>query len=128
MQVACFMLGLSSIVPQLILPRAANLADAAQRGKVIGSVMSELLIGILLSRTLSGAIGAWLGWRSMFWIAAVICIIIITVIYKCFPRNHPWFSGNYGSLYAVLTHTCQNPASIKRSYCHQHVQLRPLQN
>jgi predicted MFS family arabinose efflux permease len=102
MQVACFMLGLSSIVPQLILPLAANLADAAQRGKVIGSVMSGLLIGILLSRTLSGAIGAWLGWRSMFWIAAAICIIIIAVIYKRFPKNHPSFSGHYGTLMRSL--------------------------
>lgn len=102
MQVACFLLGLSSIVPQLILPLAANLADVAQRGKVIGSVMSGLLIGILLSRTLSGAIGAWLGWRSMFWIAAAICIVIILVIIRRFPKNHPSFSGHYGTLMRSL--------------------------
>jgi predicted MFS family arabinose efflux permease len=89
-------------VPQLILPLAANLADVAQRGKVIGSVMSGLLIGILLSRTLSGAIGAWLGWRSMFWIAAAICIVIIAVIFKRFPKNHPTFSGHYGTLMRSL--------------------------
>ena len=98
MQVACFILGLSSIVPQLILPLAANLADPEQRGKVIGTIMSGLLIGILLSRTLSGAVGEWLGWRSMFWIAAVICVVIIAVIYKRFPKNHSSFSGHYGTL------------------------------
>jgi predicted MFS family arabinose efflux permease len=104
MQVACFLLGLSSIVPQLIIPLAANLADAAQRGKVIGSVMSGLLIGILLSRTLSGAIGAWLGWRSMFWIAAAICTVIIVVVFKRFPKNHSSFSGHYGTLmHSLLT-------------------------
>ena len=98
MQSACFLLGLSSIVPQLILPLAANLSDPEQRGKVIGTIMSGLLIGILLSRTLSGAIGEWLGWRSMFWIAAVICLVIIAVIYKRFPKNHSSFSGHYGTL------------------------------
>lgn len=98
MQVACFLLGLSSIVPQLILPLAANLADPEQRGKVIGTIMSGLLIGILLSRTLSGAVGEWLGWRSMFWIAAVICLVIIAVIFKRFPKNHSSFSGHYGTL------------------------------
>ncbi len=98
MQLACFLLGLSSIVPQLILPLAANLADPEQRGKVIGTIMSGLLIGILLSRTLSGAVGEWLGWRSMFWIAAAICIVIIAVIYKRFPKNHSSFSGHYGTL------------------------------
>ena len=102
MQLACFLLGLSSIVPQLILPLAANLADAAQRGKVIGTIMSGLLIGILLSRTLSGAVGHWLGWRSMFWIAAAICIAIIAVIYKRFPKNHSSFSGHYGILMRSL--------------------------
>jgi predicted MFS family arabinose efflux permease len=102
MQVACFILGLSSIVPQLIIPLAANLADAAQRGKVIGSVMSGLLIGILLSRTLSGAVGAWLGWRCMFWIAAGICIVIIAVVWKRFPKSQPSFSGHYGTLMRSL--------------------------
>ena len=98
MQAACFLLGLSSIVPQLILPLAANLADPEQRGKVIGTIMSGLLIGILLSRTLSGAVGEWLGWRSMFWIAAAICMVITAVIFKRFPKNHSSFSGHYGTL------------------------------
>lgn len=102
MQVACFVLGLSSIVPQLIIPMAANLSDSAQRGKVIGTVMSGLLVGILLSRTLSGAVGAWLGWRSMFWIAAAICGVLITVILKRFPKNEPTFSGHYGELMRSL--------------------------
>jgi len=102
LQVACFMVGLGSIVPQLILPMSATLADPAKRGKVIGVVMGGLLIGILLSRTLSGAIGGWLGWRDMFWIAAALCTCLMALIYVRFPSSKPGFSGNYLSLMRSL--------------------------
>jgi len=102
LQIACFMVGLGSIVPQLILPMSATLADPARRGKVVGAVMSGLLVGILLSRTLSGAIGGWLGWRDMFWIAAVICTLLMGLIYVRFPSSKPAFSGNYLKLMGSL--------------------------
>ncbi|MCK7556677.1 MFS transporter [Chitinophaga sedimenti] len=63
-------IGFTSVIPQLILPLAANLADPDKRGKIVGSIMSGLLVGILLSRTLSGIVGQHFGWRAMFWIAA----------------------------------------------------------
>jgi predicted MFS family arabinose efflux permease len=102
LQVACFMVGLGSIVPQLILPMSASLANPAERGKVIGAVMSGLLVGILLSRTLSGAIGGWLGWREMFWIAAGICTCLMVLIFVRFPSSIPGFTGNYLALMRSL--------------------------
>lgn len=102
LQVSCFMVGLGSIIPQLILPLSATLAEPSQRGKVIGTVMSGLLVGILLSRTLSGAIGEWLGWRSMFWIAAALCVSLMFLIYQRFPVSKPSFKGNYISLLRSL--------------------------
>lgn len=102
LQIACFMVGLGSIIPQLILPLSATLAEPSQRGKVIGTVMSGLLVGILLSRTLSGAIGEWLGWRSMFWIASALCLSLTFLIYKRFPVTNPAFTGNYLSLLRSL--------------------------
>jgi len=56
--VASFFVGVFSLIPQLLIPMAAHLAKPSERGKKIGIVMSGLLIGILLSRTLSGFIGA----------------------------------------------------------------------
>jgi predicted MFS family arabinose efflux permease len=63
-------------VPQLILPLAASLSAPEERGKVVGTIMSGLLVGILLSRTLSGFIGDTLGWRAMFWIASGLCLVL----------------------------------------------------
>ena len=61
--------------------------------------MSGLLVGILISRTVSGFVGLWIGWRGMFWIAALLCLLIMLVIQKKFPVNRPIFKGTYGQLY-----------------------------
>lgn len=98
LQISCFLVGVGSIVPQLILPLAATLSEPNQRGKVVGTVMSGLLVGILLSRTLSGAVAEWMGWRSMFWIAAILCTFLAIFMQKRFPKNHVSFQGHYGHL------------------------------
>ncbi len=102
LEIASLLIGITSIVPQLILPLAASLSSHEQRGKVIGTIMSGLLVGILLSRTLSGFIGQLLGWRSMFYIAAGICLLIFFVIQRTFPENRPLFKGTYGELIRSL--------------------------
>lgn len=115
LQIACFMVGLGSIVPQLILPLSATLAEPSQRGKVIGTVMSGLLVGILLSRTLSGAVGEWLGWRSMFWIASVLCLGLTFLVYKRFPATKPAFKGNYLSLVRSLVTLIRTQPLLRES-------------
>lgn len=98
LSVACFLVGATSIVPQLIVPLAAHLAPPERRGKVIGIVMSGLLIGILLSRTLSGFVGAGLGWRAMFWIAAAISALLAVLMRVAFPPVPSTYKGHYGTL------------------------------
>lgn len=102
LEIASFLIGATSIVPQLILPLAASLSQPEKRGKVVGTIMSGLLVGILLSRTLSGFIGEIWGWRSMFWIAAGICLLLFFIIQKQFPYNKPDFEGSYGKLIQSL--------------------------
>jgi predicted MFS family arabinose efflux permease len=71
--------------------------------------MSGLLVGILLSRTLSGFIGDTLGWRAMFWIASGLCLVLFFIIKKQFPYNKPVFNGSYkqliGSLFTLIKAT-----------------------
>jgi predicted MFS family arabinose efflux permease len=102
LEIASLMIGATSIVPQLILPMAAQLAAPERVGKVIGAVMSGLLIGILLSRTLSGFVGAWRGWRGMFWVAAGIGVVLLLLMRSRFPVSRPGFTGSYGSLMSSL--------------------------
>jgi predicted MFS family arabinose efflux permease len=115
LQICCFFVGVGSIVPQLILPLAATLSDPTQRGKVVGTVMSGLLVGILLSRTLSGAIAEWLGWRSMFWIAAILCIFLAFFMHQRFPKNKVVFEGHYGHLMQSLIHLIKTQPILREA-------------
>ncbi|GCE25359.1 permease [Dictyobacter alpinus] len=86
--VASFLVGVTTVVPQLIIPYAASLASAKERGRVVGTVMSGLLIGILLARTISGLIAAQLGWRAMYWIAAAIMVLLAILMRFLLPQDH----------------------------------------
>lgn len=98
LMLASFLIGAFSVIPQLIVPMAAHLSPAGQRGKTIGFVMSGLLIGILLSRTVSGYVGAHLGWRAMFFIAAALMVILWIALYFLLPQVHPDYLGSYKEL------------------------------
>jgi len=110
LEVASVCIGATSVIPQLILPLAAHLSPPSRTGKVIGTIMSGLLIGILLSRTLSGFVGRWLGWRGMFGVAAGISFSLLVIIRYTFPPSKPHFPGSYASLMrTLLTLTREQP-------------------
>jgi predicted MFS family arabinose efflux permease len=102
LEVACVLIGASSIVPQLILPMAANLSTDETRGQTIGVIMSGLLIGILASRALSGSIGFLWGWRSVYFMAAGICLLLMGLMAKRFPQSIPSFKGSYSELMSSM--------------------------
>lgn len=93
-----FLVGVFSLIPQLLVPMTAHLARPEERGRKIGFVMSGLLLGILLSRTISGFIGAHFGWQNMFYIAAGIMVIIWLLLFFLLPEVEPEYTGTYGSL------------------------------
>jgi len=117
LQIASLLIGATSVIPQLILPLAANLASSARTGKVIGVIMSGLLIGILLSRTLSGIIGAWLGWRGMYWVAAGITLTLLLIMKKMLPVSQPAFTGSYGSLLRSLGTLVRQQPLLREAAC-----------
>lgn len=102
LMLASFLIGATSVVPQLFVPMAAQLAKPTERGKAVGTVMSGLLVGILLSRTISGFVGAHLGWRAMFFIAAGIILLLGVAIYFLLPEVHPDYKGSYKNLMKSL--------------------------
>ena len=81
--------GLTSVVAQILVPFAATLAGDDERGKVVGTVMTGLLLGILLARTASGLVGQWLGWRAVFLVAAIPMVALIVVLRAELPVVAP---------------------------------------
>lgn len=83
--IASFIVGLTTVSPQIITPLAAQLARPEERGKVVGTVVSGLLFGILLARTVSGYIGYIAGWRFMFVFAAILMFLLDIILYFELP-------------------------------------------
>jgi len=104
LQILCFLIGLFSIVPQLIIPLAASLASDERRGHAIGLVMGGLLIGIVSSRSLSGYIGHVFGWRHMYFAAATISFLLVLFIQRIFPESKPTYKGTYKQLMHSISH------------------------
>jgi predicted MFS family arabinose efflux permease len=74
------LVGFSSVAVQILIPLAAHLAPDVSRGKVVGTIMSGLLLGILLSRPISSVVAGHFGWRAVFGSAAVLMAIVTTVL------------------------------------------------
>jgi predicted MFS family arabinose efflux permease len=96
--VACFVVGGMGSSVHLFLPFAAHLAAPYERGRVVGTVFSGILLGILLARTFSGIVGAHLGWRAVYGIAAVLMLCIATLVQFMLPRSQPAVDLPYLSL------------------------------
>ena len=82
-------LGLTTVGAQLLTPLASELADPERRGRVVGTVASGALIGILLSRTVSGVVADLFGWRAIFLMAAVATVVVAAVLARIIPRLEP---------------------------------------
>ncbi|OAX53149.1 MFS transporter [Xanthomonas graminis] len=80
--------GLSSVAAQILVPFAATLAAPHERGRVVGTVMSGLLLGILLARTVSGLLAGAGGWHTVYWVAAALILLVAALLWRALPR-HP---------------------------------------
>jgi predicted MFS family arabinose efflux permease len=94
---ASFFLGLSTMTPQILIPFAANLAKPEERGKVIGTMMSGLLLGILLARSVSGFLAAF-GWRFLYGLVAAVLALLALTLAFFLPKAEPTYRGTYRGL------------------------------
>lgn len=101
---ASLLIGVTSVIPQLFVPIAAELSGDKEKSSNIGLVMSGLLLGILLSRFVGGIVGEIWGWRTMFGIASGMMIFVWIAVYKMLPDIHPNFKGTYGDLMKSVFH------------------------
>ncbi|MDR3057466.1 MAG: MFS transporter, partial [Prevotella sp.] len=113
MIVASFFIGLTSVVPQVFVPIAAQLSPPEEKGKNVGIVMSGLLIGILASRVFSGIVGEYLGWRNVFFIAAGFMVVLAILIGWLLPDMKPTFDGKYRQLMRSIIRYAKDIPSLQ---------------
>jgi len=90
--------GFCSVVAQVLVPFAATLAAPEQRGRAVGTVMSGLLLGILLARTVAGGISSLFDWRAVYVVAAGAMVVCALALWRALPRYRENAGLGYGAL------------------------------
>ncbi len=112
---ASLAIGLAATLAQDIVPAAATLAPDAQRGKMVGTVMTGLLLGILPSRVVSGFVAEHWGWRTMFVAAAVSMALLGVTVWARLPRFEPTTQLGYGALLRSLVTLWRRHSALRRA-------------
>lgn len=93
------LVGVFAATAQILVAFAANLAAPAERGRVVGTVMSGLLLGILGARTVSGYLAEFAGgWRSVYWCAAGLMLLLSVALRLRLPQAPPVTDLRYSAL------------------------------
>ncbi|MGY6159906.1 MFS transporter [Paraburkholderia strydomiana] len=113
------LVGFSSVAVQILIPLAAHLAPDESRGKVVGTIMSGLLLGILLSRPISSVIAGHFGWRAVFGSAAVLMALVTGVLALTIPRRQPEHKATYFELIGSLAHLLRTMPVLRHRSLYQ---------
>ncbi|MBL5929179.1 MFS transporter [Lelliottia amnigena] len=109
------LIGMAATMAQDIVPAAAILAPEGKQGKTVGTVMTGLLLGILLSRTVSGVVGEAFGWRVMYQLAAASIAIIGVVMWAVLPRFAIHSTLSYPALLRSMEHLWRRYPALRRA-------------
>ena len=111
---ASLLIGMAATMAQDIVPAAAILAEGKQ-GKTVGTVMTGLLMGILLSRTVSGVVGEAFGWRVMYQLAAASIAFIGVMMWFVLPRFAIHSTLSYPALMRSMEHLWRRYPALRRA-------------
>ncbi|WP_235455337.1 MFS transporter [Streptomyces olivochromogenes] len=111
--------GVTTVVPQIIIPMAAGLVPADRRGAVTGTLLSGLIGGILLARTFSGTLGAWLGWRAPYLVASAALLALAAALSRVVPATTPPSRERYRELIAAPVRLWREEPDLRRSCLYQ---------
>ncbi|HEV2637055.1 MAG TPA: MFS transporter [Actinocrinis sp.] len=115
---ASVLVGMTSVVAQILVPYAAHLAPEHERGKVVGTVMAGLLLGILLARTVSSLVAAAWGWRTIYLVSAVLMIALSVTLVRVLPKRRPDHASSYRLLLLSTARIArEEPALRRRAVC-----------
>ena len=96
--IASFFIGLGSVAAQVLVPLVSYLSSENARGRVVGNVMSGLLLGIMLARPISSLVADMWGWNAIFALSAIVIIVLAFVLSKVLPTRKPKAKTNYIAL------------------------------
>lgn len=116
---ASLAIGLGSVAVQILVPYASHLAPPEQRGRMVGNVMSGLMMGIMLARPVASFIADLASWRAVYWVSAAMVTTLLAVLWRVLPRRHPPAGLSYGALLASMGSLMLTFAVLRRRAFYQ---------
>jgi predicted MFS family arabinose efflux permease len=111
---AAALVGVTSVVAQILVPFAAHLAPPGEAGRFVGRVMSGLLLGILLARTVASLLAEATGWRTIFVASAVAMALLSAVLWKALPARAPDHRAGYFALLRSVGEVLRHEPVLRR--------------
>ena len=116
---AALCVGFGSVAAQMLVPMAAHLAPDASRGRMVGNVMSGLLLGIMLARPVASVVAHAFGWRAVFVSSAVAMAALVLVLGRLLPQRRPIAQQSYAELlFSLWTLLATTPILRRRAAYH----------
>jgi predicted MFS family arabinose efflux permease len=112
-------IGLASVAVQVIVPFAAGMAPDHARGRVVGNVMSGLMIGIMMARPFSSFLSEVMSWRAVYFITAALMVVIALVLRLNIPERRPVSRMRYGALLASMAKLAATEPVLQRRAIYQ---------
>lgn len=112
---ASLLVGATSSVAQQIVPFAASLANDTNRGAIVGRVMSGVLCGLLLGRTVAGFVATWFGWRATFWLGVPAMLAAGALMAATLPTRPPLETIRYPKALASLADLWEEEPVLRRA-------------
>ncbi|KIP03877.1 hypothetical protein PHLGIDRAFT_41100, partial [Phlebiopsis gigantea 11061_1 CR5-6] len=112
-----FLIGFSSVVPQIMMPFAADLAPPHKRAAALSIVLSGLLLGVLFARVLAGVIANFVTWHVVYWLALGLQVALFVLLYfklPDFPAKNQHMSY-FGILWTMAKFAVTEPVLIQAS-------------
>ncbi|TFY52072.1 hypothetical protein EVJ58_g10214 [Rhodofomes roseus] len=111
----CFIIGMVSVVPQILMPLAADLAPPERRASALSIVLAGLLLGVLIARVLAGIIAQFASWRVVYYMAIGVQYAVWGLLYLMLPDYPAKNAGAtyFGILYSMAKFSVTEPQLIQ---------------
>ena len=78
---------LGTAMTQGLIAFAATLSAPEERGRIVGTAQSGVVIGLLLARSMAGVLDDLAGWRSVYVASAVLSLLMAVVLFRMLPHS-----------------------------------------
>lgn len=111
------LIGVVNVTPQILLPLAADFASPQQRSRVVSMLQSGIMLGILLARVISGVVGYFTSWSTVYYMAIGVQAVVLCAAYFLVPDHEPKNSHlTYPHiLHSMFTYTITEPRLVQAS-------------